>query len=145
MRRGFTALEVILALAFFAVIALAVIGLFLSTRAADRASIVGAQAANLGAAEMRRIKARPYGTLVGYVTAAPAPYNVTSEGVEYHLVWSVSRLSDDPTDLDYGLLDLGLRLQWQQNRALEVGNNPAARQTQMQLILHSTVSPDSAR
>ena len=143
VRFAFTLSEIILSMALFAGITLSLLGLFLSSRSADRAGVVNAQAANLAQTELAKLKSKPYSVLVGYTVDQPASYPRTWCDTEYRVSPQVVRLASDPASADYLLLDVAIELKWRQNRVIDQDqkNRVGAGASEVRQIMHTVLGP----
>ena len=143
---AFTLAELLLAVSLIAVAAMAVLGLFLSSRTSEEASFENAQGGHLALTEMRRLKSLPYSTLVTYLAAAPSPYNVTDAGVTYQATVAVTRRDPTVGSPDFDVLDLRLQLDWLQKKTLVVDQTGvgSATRANTKIIMHSAVAPAAA-
>ena len=140
---AFSLVEVILALTIFVLTSLALIGLFLSSRANAQVGMNHVEAGTLAQAEVQKFKLQPYGTLVGYIATPPAPYSLTYQDVPYNLTLTVSRLDNIPGTAEYDMLDLKLLITWQQKKALQLDDNHTqVQQSQTTMDMHAVVGPE---
>lgn len=121
----------------FALVSLALLGVFLSSRRADRAGLVNAQAAVAAQAELSRLRTRPRTVLEAYVADPPSPYNVTACGMPFEVRARVAPLPGEPA-----LLDLSVELGWDQARSL-AGTEAGAllKASRVRQVMHTVVAP----
>ncbi|MBS2040403.1 hypothetical protein JST97_35775 [bacterium] len=117
-RFAFTLAEVTLGLGLLAIIALGLLGLFVSSGASSQGGTARIEAINLASAELDHWKHLPYPELVGYLTSPPAPYDRQFREKPYRLTLQVSRADSNPNKLEYSLLELKLTISWEQKDKL---------------------------
>lgn len=137
-RRALTLAEIIIALGLFSLIALAVMSILLSARSASSAGAESATAAAVAQGQLDSLATLPNATLLGYLTAAPPDYPVVQDGRTYQVHVQVARLNTAPGAVDYNLLDVSVRLTWQQLQSF--GQRSPASQVARSLVQHTVVS-----
>lgn len=124
--KGLTLSEIVVALGVFGLVVLALIGLFVTNAASQEQAIYQAQGISVTQAELETYKRRPYLELLDLIVHPPAPRTATIEGKDYTFTLAASRLDTNPTSPDYPMLQLDMRTDWVEKRALANGTRQDA-------------------
>ncbi len=119
--RAFGLSEITLAIGLFAVIALALVSLFVSNAATQIQGQGTVRAVHLAQSFLEQHEARPYWELEALLASPRVPRVQQVDGVEYTLTLSVERVSTSPAQPEYQLLSLTSRCDWNERRALDEG------------------------
>ena len=144
-RAGFTLLEILLAMLIFSVSSLAILGLFLSSRSADRAGLGNVRASALASSELAKTKTLPYSVLVGQIGSPAPPTTLKRDGIDYRIVTTVQRLSSNVSSNDYALLDIRLEVSWDQKKSFDFNGKDQLHvgSSQTHLVMHSVIGPST--
>lgn len=144
---GISLLELVISLGVLSVVALGLLSMFISARAASQGGTSRAQSANIAELELSKLRVLPYADLEGYLTT-PRPDSVlTIEGVTYTSNLQVERLDTNPSKREFRLLWLHLKLKWAQkdvldsDQATKIGSKSVERTFEMSTL----VSPNTAQ
>ena len=122
---GFTLVELVVGMGLLAAISLLLIALFLSAQNLQAFGSGIARASNVGNCRIMTLKALSYATLEAAVGATLPPQQVQDGPTMYTVTSSISRLVSNPTDADYRVLRLLVRVSWEERRSAEVSQDKA--------------------
>ncbi len=143
---GLSLLEVMLSLGILATVALGLLGLFISSRAASQGGTARAEMSNVAEAQLQRLRTLPYSQLESFLASAPADSTLDVGGNPVVMRVRVERMDSDATKPEYSLLWLNLRLTWQQHDRLNMGSNGAGLSTVARSFEMSTlVAPGTSQ
>lgn len=140
-------LELVISLGILSVVALGLLSMFISSRAASQGGTSRAQSANVAEMELAKIRVLPYADLESYLTT-PRPDSVqTIEGVKYTSNLRVERLDSDSSHREFRLLWLHLKLKWDQKDVLDSdqASKIGSKSVERTFELSSLVSPTTAQ
>lgn len=131
-QRGFTLLEVIVAVGILAVVTLIVVGVILTAQLGGTSTHETTVATSLAEGYVDELKRGSFSLLEDAI-AAPIVASRDIDGREHQLSTEVSRLSVDPSDPDHRVLHLDCTVSWQ-GRAVE------GKERQARVRLHTHVA-----
>lgn len=144
-RRAFTLAEVMLGLSLLAMMALGLLGLFVSSSTSSEGGTARVEAINLASQELNRWKNLPYAQLVGLLATPPSPYDQQFRGRPYHIQLALRRSDANPNKLEYSMLELKITVAWEQKDRLEQDGQKksGSGQARREESLYTLISPGS--
>ncbi len=140
--KGFTLPEVMLATAIFAFIIIFLIGTFLSINVMNNFSVNLAKATNLANEKITEIKLKPYSDIVTIISSPPPSETITRDSIEYTVNTNAARLSADPNQIEYDLIEITVNIQWYESKSLDINEKKVSAKKELsEFKMQSVISP----
>jgi prepilin-type N-terminal cleavage/methylation domain-containing protein len=140
--KGFTLPEVMLATAIFAFIIIFLIGTFLSINVMNNFSVNLAKATNLANEKITELKLKPYSDITAIISSPPPAETIKRDSIEYTVNTNAARLSTDPNEIEYDLIEITVNIQWYENKSLDINEKKVSAKKELsEFKMQSVISP----